>query len=128
MKKYSSILISKAKVLRLRGFTYQEICNALGENIPKSTLNGWFRHITPPDSYLTKIRTLNQRHLSQIRPLAHAKNREMLLSRLDSIRNKNTNLIKSIDKSCAKLILATLYWCEGSKYPSRSNLQFGNSS
>lgn len=127
MKKYPNVLISMAQNLRSRGYTYQEICNSLREKIPKSTLNGWVRHITPLDSYLAKIRTLNQHHLSQIRPLAQAKNREMLDCRLNFIRNKNIDLIKKIDKSCAKIILATLYWCEGAKYPSRSNLQFGNS-
>lgn len=127
MKIYPKTIITRAKQLRSTGSTYREIYDELGANIPKSTLNGWVRHITPPDSYLTQLRTLNQLHLSQIRPLAQAKNREKLDCRLNFIRNKNTDLVKSIDKSCAKLILATLYWCEGAKYPSHSNLQFGNS-
>lgn len=127
MKTYPANLIIHAQNLRSSGSTYAEICDKLGTKIPKSTLNGWVRHITPPDSYQMKLAQISRSHLDKVRLYAVAKNKMILNARLDKLRSKNKHLISKIDKSTGIIILSMLYWAEGTKYPSHRNLQFGNS-
>ncbi|MFZ2200066.1 MAG: hypothetical protein WAV40_04735 [Microgenomates group bacterium] len=127
MKQYSDNVKSVAKDLRSQGYTYREICSYLNEKIPKSTLNGWIRHVPTPPWYQEKIDKLSQTNIKRIHELAALKNKEILISRLEEIRTRNISLINLIDLPVAKLILSTLYWCEGNKYPSSKYLKFGNS-
>ncbi len=127
MKRYPKTTIVRAQNLRSEGLTYREICTSLGRNIPKATLNYWVRNITPPASYHTKVANLIQQNIQQVHKLALIRNKEILEARLKSIRSKNISLISRIDRSIAILILSTLYWCEGAKYPSHSGIRFGSS-
>lgn len=127
MKRYSDVIIWAAKDLRSRGYTYREICSYLDEKIPKSTLNGWIRNIPTPPWYQEKISKLSQTNIKRIHELAIIKNKDLLEKRLGEIRSRNIPLINSINRPVAKLILSTLYWCEGNKYPSSKYLKFGNS-
>lgn len=127
MRLYPNYLISKAKDLRSQGFTYREICKEIGEKIPKSTLNGWVRNIITPDWYQDKIDNLSQTNIKRIHELAVITNKLRLENRLNSIRNRNISLITLVNKQVAILILSTLYWCEGNKYPTSRCLKFGNS-
>lgn len=123
MRLYPSYLISKAKDLRSQGFTYREICKEIGEKIPKSTLSSWFKSISPPVEYYERMKKLGFANIK----LAQEYNKAQLHSRLENLRIKNVSLIKSIDVSTGKIILAVLYWCEGNKYPASRGLKFGNS-
>ncbi|MEI8232553.1 MAG: hypothetical protein WCG44_02300 [bacterium] len=127
MKQYSDVTICAAKDLRARGYTYREICSYLNEKIPKSTLNGWIRDIPTPPWYQEKISKLSQTNIKRIHELAAVKNKSILEQRLREIRSRNVSLINIVDRPVAKLILSTLYWCEGNKYPSSKYLKFGNS-
>lgn len=127
MERYSDVTIFVAKDLRTRGYTYQEIRNYLKTNIPKSTLSGWLKYTPTPPFYQGKIAILTRKNLKQARKLALTKNKELLEQRLNELSIKNTHLISRIDRSIAILLLATLYWCEGAKYPSHNGIRFGSS-
>lgn len=127
MKRYSDVTIWVAKDLRSQGYTYREICSYLDENIPKSTLNGWVKDIVPPPFYKEKVAKLVRTNIQHVHKLALIKNKELLKNRLDSIHIKNSSLIQKIDRSVAILILSTLYWCEGAKYPCHTGIRFGSS-
>lgn len=123
MPKYSPATILHAQRLRSNGLTYREINKSLHSSIPKGTLSGWFTNLALPSTYFERIKTLGRNNIQ----LAQAYNRQQLHIRLDSLRTKNQNLLTYINLPVAKLILATLYWCEGNKYPSSRNFKFGNS-
>ena len=127
MNKYPTDVISVTKDLRSHGYTYREICNHLGIQIPKATLNYWVRNIIPPPSYKQKIAELVRLNIKNVQKEALIKNKEILELRLRDIRSKNHDLIHHIDRSVAILILSTLYWCEGTKYPSHTGIRFGSS-
>lgn len=123
MKRYSDSLIKNAMSLRSAGHTYREITRELDTHIPKSTLSSWFKHISLPPEYWARMKTLGHENIK----LAQKQNKIRLESRLSQIRVKNINFIKKIDRPTGIIILSTLYWCEGNKYPSSRYLKFGNS-
>ena len=123
MKQYSDVTICAAKDLRARGYTYREICSYLNEKIPKSTLSSWFKNITPPVEYYQRMETLRYSNIL----LAQQHNKKQLDLRLNNLKIKNIDLIKQINLPIGKIILSTLYWCEGNKYPASRDLRFGNS-
>lgn len=119
--------VFKAKKLRINGKTYSEINTILKLDIPKSTMNNWFTKINLPHHYRAKIKKLNKINLEKARGLAVISNKKKLNDRLYRLRIKNINLLKVINKDVGKLILATLYLCEGAKYPTTSQIKFGSS-
>lgn len=121
--KWSPTLIQKVQALRAQGYTYREITTLTKCQIPKGTLSGWLKDIPLPDSYYLHIKESGHDNITKA--LIH--NKKLLSARLTALRNKNKFLLHHIDKSVGKLILATLYWCEGNKYPSSRYLKFGNS-
>ena len=122
MMRYDPEVIVAAKNLRSQGCTYHEICSQIGKQIPKSTLSSWFENVIPPIEYYERMKKLGFTNIK----LAQEYNKAQFHSRLENLRIKNINLIKSIDVSIGKIILAVLYWCEGNKYPGSRNLRFGN--
>jgi len=123
MVPYSQQVIQQAQELRRQGFTYREICHRLNHEIPKGTLSYWLKNISLPLAYYGR---LQKSRITNIQ-IAQTANKQLLDYRLHTLRAKNIHLIHYIDRSIGKLILATLYWCEGNKYPSSRNLKFGNS-
>lgn len=123
MIRYPKALITRAQDLRIQGLTYPEIRNHLHEFIPKGTLSSWFKHITPPPDYFERMKLLTGNNIWKAQTI----NRLSQESRLKGLRDQNKHLINHIDKNIGKLILATLYWCEGSKYPTTRSVKFGNS-
>ncbi len=121
--KWPPTLIQKVQALRAQGYTYREICTLTKSRIPKGTLSGWLKGIPLPNSYYQKIHELGGDNIIK----AQAQNKKVLSERLNRLRNKNKSLIHRLNISVGKLILATLYWCEGNKYPSSRYLKFGNS-
>lgn len=123
MAEYSDEIKAHAQKLRLEGSTYREIQQKLKITIPKGTLSYWVRNITPSPSYFQR---LNHQKIQNI-VKAQQHNKKQLKKRLNTLKIKNISLTKVINKQVGKLILATLYWCEGSKYPSFRGIKFGNS-
>ncbi len=122
MPLYSDTLKSEARSLREQGHTYREIRTLLHQNIPKGTLSYWFRNISMPEDYYQRIKWLGKECILK----AQLVNKQMLEKRLGSLREKNLDLAKAIDLSVGKLLLATLYWCEGAKYPVTQCIKFGS--
>jgi hypothetical protein len=127
MKQYPPLLVQQARDLRVQGLTYREINNYLHLSIPKPTFSGWFHNLPLPSFYRNKVQQIVNANLQKVRPIALANNKQILHRHLEQIRNKNTGLVNLVDRPIGILLLSTLYWCEGGKYPARSSLQFGNS-
>lgn len=123
MKRYSPVVILAAKEYRSQGHTYREICKLLDEKVPKGTLSFWFKNIPMTTEYYQRIKGLGFQNIYK----AQAHNKKVLAERLNQLRDKNVPLIQYINQPVGKLLLATLYWCEGNKYPGSRNLKFGNS-
>jgi len=54
-------------------------------------------------------------------PITYQEKKRQLLYTLDKIKLPN------LDKNMAKILLATLYWCEGAKYPGTNKIEFVSS-
>jgi len=116
-----------AKKLRTQGKTASEINTILGTNIPKSTLSTWFKKIT-----LSK-KVLKEMEEKRKETLRETQKRAVLVQ---NIKRKNdflelVSMNKQLSTFCnerntAKIVLATLYLCEGTKNK-RSAIVFGNS-
>lgn len=118
---------NKAVVLRKQGKTYSEIRSLL-PRVSKSTLSCWLSGIELSQKQKEKLSQNINKKLIKAREqsmLARKVRREAYFS---DIENKNTHLIKTLDKDpvAAKLVLSALHLGEGSKNR-RGSMQFGNS-
>lgn len=121
------ILKEKAKNLRKKGKTYQEIQGELCLKLPKSTLSYWCKDISLPNGYGDRIDAYNKFNLEKAREIAYAIHREKRNEYLKSVINRNKHLEFILrNKDVAKITLAILYLGEGSK-GQRGSLMFGNS-
>jgi hypothetical protein len=122
------ILIEKIRKLRAKGETYSEIQQALGIRLSKSTLSGWCKNVTLPEWYKKKISELNRKNYEKARVLAWAANKEKRERFVQKLINNIQPLKKKTkDREVLKMILATLYLGEGSKWKSHSGLVLGSS-
>ena len=109
MKRYSQTEIQEIKELRKRkGYSFSELSRITG--IPNTTIGSWLRNEASHNKWQTLIAT-NERKRNQLK-----------LSEIKAIDSMG-----KISKSKAKVLLALLYWCEGSKYPASNALTFSNS-
>lgn len=118
----------KQKVINLRkkGKTYSEIKKYLKKNISKSTLSYWCKDTKLPINYYKKVQDLKKASLIKARKIAWKINNVKRKKYLDEVINRNKYLTGKIeDKDVARIALAILYLCEGSK--KKSSLMFGNS-
>lgn len=114
--------------LRKNGQTYSEICIELSANIPKSTLATWCRGVKLSKASIDRIRLLELNNLVKARLIAQAANKKKQHNRLKSILDHNRHLSKfKSDKDVAKIILATIYLCEGTKSQKQASITLGNS-
>lgn len=120
-------IVYRAQKLRGKGRTYSEINNQMGTDIPKSTLNHWFKGIELPESYYKRIVILNKNNLSKALKVARRVNKKKLKERFLRLRNKNMHLLDLIDKDVGKILLSMMYLCEGAKYPVTRMLKFPSS-
>lgn len=108
--------------MRLNGKTFSQINNELGLEIPKSTMSDWCRDLVLEGRFLEK---LENSKLDSLRSAwdSNAKKRKLYL---ESLFKKNETINeKLLDKQVMKLLLAMLFWGEGSK--SGGRLTFANS-
>jgi len=124
---YTPIQKEKAKQLIVAGKTYKEIKNVLG--IPKSTLSTWYGgSIKKP---VTRRAIL--KHLARIRKLATlALKNKFEKKRQEEERIINIEVQKILkgfpenNLSIYKVLLAILYWAEGSRHKGMSWTKFAN--
>lgn len=120
----------KIKALRLRkgGHTYAEIKNALGADIPKSTLSHWLRGIELSDEQKNRIGSLRLNNIKKAQEKALVINKQKRTAYLKSLELRNIYLKKFLkDNDIARLLLAMLYLGEGAKWKSHRGLQLGSS-
>jgi hypothetical protein len=119
----------KEEVIKLRkkGKTYSEIQRILKRVIPKSTISYWCRSLPLPAGYQNKIEEYNKFNLNKARKVALIIKKQKRKDYLESIIRRNKHLIAVLrNPDVAKIVLAMLYFCEGSK-TQKGSLMFGNS-
>ena len=124
---YHSSLKHKARELRAEGKAYFEIAEELGLRIPKSTLCGWCKDVVMPDGYAPGLRKAELERLVKARAMSREFYADRRLAREEAARIRNAAIVPLASTSeGAKLLLAALYWAEGSKNR-RGDLVLGNS-
>lgn len=104
MKFYDDRLVLKVRRKRETGASLRDLEKMF--SVPGTTISRWVRDIKIDDPNY-------RRHEAMV----------------EETRNKYKNLVGkiNINKDLARLLVAVLYWCEGSKYPSSNVLAFSNS-
>ncbi|MDD5750350.1 MAG: hypothetical protein PHU56_01725 [Candidatus Pacebacteria bacterium] len=121
-------LRKKAIGLRRTGKTYSEIQQALKIKIPKSTLSYWCNGIELPFRCQERIKKIVSDNQKKSRAAALMAKKEKRQQFLKGLVGKNFYLIDKLqDKDFLKVILAMIYYCEGSKWKNHSGLMLGNS-
>lgn len=119
---------SEVIMLRKSGKTYGEIIKIIGKSIPKSTLSDWCRDIYLTNGQKDKIDKLILENSKKGLAVAWIISKKRREDYLKLIFNKNKDLPLLLkNKKIAKITLATLYMCEGTK-GNRGSLILGNSS
>ncbi|RME56194.1 hypothetical protein D6779_10980 [Candidatus Parcubacteria bacterium] len=130
--RYPEEIQQKARELRRQGLTYQQICNELNLNIPKSTLSNWLSDIELTEEQRAYI----QEHIAESAAQgrrggrwggAAGWNREMKRRRIQQARDKMAPLARQLvqDEAALMLMASALYMGEGAK--SEKQFAFGNS-
>lgn len=111
MRIYSDKIVQRARQLRKKNFSYREIGKIF--NIPSSTVRKW----------CFDIQAGRGRSLKEIK-----KNEKIRRKFFREGKNfiKRLNLDK-ISQDQARLFASLLYWCEGTKYPIETRVNFVNS-
>lgn len=109
MKRYNIEDIDRIRELR-KNYRYSLAELSRQTGIPNTTIGHWCRG----DSVQTKWDTLRATN-----------ERKRLVYKISEINV--IEKIKGIDSDLAKLLVALLYWCEGSKYPASNSLTISNS-
>lgn len=129
MTKYSDYY-DQIRSLRGHGYTYSEICSALGIVVPKSTLTFICREVELPENYSAKIRQLTIQNLKtqRVKALtAKQKEREAYLGKLHDNARKVVAEPSVTSAHTLKVALAMLYLGEGAKWYGHRGLQLGSS-
>lgn len=122
MSPYSFLVKKRARVLRGKGYSFRELSERFG--ISKSTASLWTRKV--------RLGAEARRRLSQVSQRGTKRGRETIR---ENVRQRNKqiklrvtselNSIYPLGQAHKKLLLAMLFWCEGSKR--LSDLRFTNS-
>jgi hypothetical protein len=104
VKLYTSDIVERARKERQNGSSLRTIEKLL--NIPNTTISRWVRDI----------------HSDQI-IYQRARQKERTLKQIGA----DVVALEKMSRRNVKLLLALLYWCEGSKYPSSGHIAFTNS-
>lgn len=114
--------------LRSKGMTYHEICDAVGQEIPKGTLSYICKNVILPPEYFVRYKSILRTNAELARTKAVIKNATIQKKRFKLIEQRAVYVINSQDKiDSDKRCLATLYIAEGSKYKSYRGLALGSS-
>lgn len=104
MKLYSLDIVEQARQNRKKGASLRAIEKKL--NIPNSTISKWVRDIKSNNFFYKKARLFENKNKSELNHF---------------VENYK------FSKNEGKILIALLYWCEGSKYPSSNCIAFSNS-
>ena len=128
MPAYSQELKQRIKDLRYSGHTYPEIQIAVGQAIPKSTLNYICKGIILSEKQQQRISSIMREQLVENRKKAVVANRKILTDKIEGYKLTNQDLSCFMQDRQAKLVaLAMLYLGEGAKWKGRRGLQLGSS-
>lgn len=119
-------MTNKEQAIKLRqaGRTFGEISTELGT--PKGTLSGWLRNVALLPSAQRRLATEKAIRNNAARTIAMASSKRKRAAYLNGLATKNAYLADSLSNpDVAKITLATLYLCEGTK--NRDHVTFGNS-
>lgn len=106
----------KAISLRSSGRTYGEIIDILDQPIPKSTLAEWFKNVTLSKDQQRRVEKKINNNIQKARSIALKINKKRRDQYLESVTRRVEHLRElTTNKDVAKIIIAMLYWGEGSK-------------
>lgn len=111
----------KARRLRKRGFSIQEIANLL--NVSKSSVSLWVRDIVLNRQALERLKKISDKARQKAVRTNKNKAEEELKETEQKIRLEIAKIKDS--KELRKLLCSFLYWCEGGK--EKSSVRFANS-
>ena len=111
MKIYPEKVVQKARELRTKGLSYREIGRTL--SIPDGTIRKWCFHTSGGEGSSRREIERNEETRSSL----FEKGKRFI---------KKLNLNK-MSQEQARLFAGLLYWCEGTKYPIASRVNFVNS-
>jgi len=126
-RSYEDGVRERARELRRTGLTYTEIGEALGGNIPKSTINGWVKDIELTLEQKARIERKERDSILRSQPLAAEWHREQKRRRLHQIAEKAAPIAKRLagNKEALMLMASALYMGEGAK--AEGQFAIGNS-
>lgn len=126
-REYAEGLRERARELRRAGLTYSEICEPLGIEIPKSTINNWVKDIELTPEQQERIEQKERDSILRGQPLGAEWNREQKRRRLREISDKAAPIAERLaqNKEALMLMASALYMGEGAKAPTA--FSFGNS-
>lgn len=124
-KKFSEYK-EQAIALRREGNSYADIRSAIGVNLPQSTLSEWLSNLTLSIDERVRLSQRQNEKLRIAREKASETHRLARQKRIEIIRCRVLHLSDLLqNKNIAKIVLAAMYWCEGSK--NGDSVSFGNS-
>lgn len=116
-RSYPPELRERARELRRAGFTYPEIIQELGGDIPQPTLQGWVKDIELTIEQRARIKQLELEGSAKGRPFGALWNRKQKEGRLQTARDEAEPHAKRLaqDREALQLMAAALYIGEGAK-------------
>ena len=117
MPLYDEEIKARIRALRSQGFTYPEIQETLGMDIPKGSLSYICKGITLGPEYELRIKEIVKTNVSIAREKAVAVNQMAFEAKVAGYRTANENLFEFMQDRRAKLVaLSMLYLGEGAKW------------
>src|SRR5438128_327503 len=114
---YPPEIREQARELRRAGFTYPEIADRLGGNIPQATLSNWLADIDLTTEQRARIKRLEVEGARKAQPFGALWNRVQKQKRIQAAKDEATPAVKrlSLNMDALRLMAAALYVGEGSK-------------
>lgn len=121
-RSYDNRIRERARELRRAGMTYSEISEALGVDLPKSTLNNWVSDVLLTPEQQQRIIEKDREAAARGRQGgrwggAAGFNREMKRRRIEAARQKAIPIVRELarDHNALMLMASALYMGEGAK-------------
>jgi hypothetical protein len=116
-RSYPQSTRERARELRRAGFTYTEIIEQLGGDIPQPTLQGWVKDIELTTEQRARIKQKEVDSARKAQPLGALWNHLQKQKRLEEAKVQATPIVKRLsqDGDALRLMAAALYVGEGAK-------------
>ena len=126
MKRIPKKTRRRAVKLRERGYSLSEISDAI--NIPKNTIQGWVKNTRLSKSQIARLKKKEIKCGRKGLKKALQVNKDKVFRWKEEVRKRTEKFERVFDKKSdiAKLLCGVLYLCEGAKYPSTRQLNFGS--